>query len=162
FYSVANDTAGNSQPFKPTIEASTFLPDLTPPVTSVNPTSGTAPSSLAPSTGTFTLNLTGTAPGGKPLDYFVIYVAIDAQSPVPIGPAIAAGFPDASGVYHATIAYQGLTDGVSHTYKFTSIGIDGAGLTQTAPVNPVTFANQTFTASSTIVTGLTVQHGAAE
>ena len=81
---------------------------------------------------------------------------------MPIGPVIPAGFPDAGGVYHATIAYQGLTDGVSHTYTFTSIGIDGAGLAQPAPVNPVTFTNQAFTAASLQVTGLTVEHGAAE
>jgi Dockerin type I domain len=79
-----------------------------------------------------------------------------------IGPAIPAGFPDASGVYHATITYQGLTDGTSHSYTFTSIGLDGSGLVQAAAVNPVTFTNQSFTASSLQVTGLTVENGAAE
>ncbi len=162
FYVTATDAAGNTQAYKPSIEASTYLPDLTPPLTSVDPTTGTNPSSVAPATGTFTLNLNGTAPGGKPLTYFDVYVAIDEQTPVLIGPAIPAGLPDANGVYHATITYQGLTDGTSHSYTFTSLGIDGAGLVQTAPVNPVTFSNQSFTAPSLEVTALTVENGAAE
>ena len=41
-----------------------------------------------------------------------------------VGTAIPAGTPDGSGKYHATITYQGLTDGVTHTYRFFSIGID--------------------------------------
>ena len=40
-----------------------------------------------------------------------------------IGPAIPAGTPDSGGEDHATIAYQGLTDGVQHQYRFYSIGI---------------------------------------
>ncbi len=162
FYTVATDAAGNVQAYTPSIEASTYMPDLTPPVTSVDPGNGTNPSSVAPATGTFTLDLNGTAPGGKPLIDFEVYVAIDAQTPAPIGPAIPAGFPDANGVYHATITYQGLTDGTSHSYTFMSVGIDGAGLVQSAPVNPVRFTNQSFTAASLQVTGLTVENGATE
>ena len=79
-----------------------------------------------------------------------------------IGPAIPAGFPDAKGVYHATITYQGLTDGTSHSYTFTSLGIDTSGLVQSAPVNPVAFTNESFTAPSLQVTALTVENGAAE
>ena len=133
-------------------------------MTSVNPTTGTNPSSVAPSTGTFTLQLTGTAPGGKPLTYFEVYVGIDlggGNNSQQIA-TIPAGFPNASGVYHATITYQGLTDGTSHSYTFSSLGIDGAGLVQAAPVNPVTFNNQSFTAASLQVTALTVENGAAE
>ena len=162
FYATATDAAGNVQAYKPSVEASTYLPNLAPPVTSVDPTTGTNPSSVAPATGTFTLDFTGTAPGGKPLAYFEVYAAIDAQTPVLIGPAIPAGFPDAKGVYHATITYQGLTDGTSHSYIFTSLGIDTSGLVQSAPVNPVTFTNESFTAPSLQVTALTVENGAAE
>ncbi len=53
FYSVAHDLAGNTESKKPTIEASTYLPDLTPPVTSVDGTTGANPSSVNSSTGTF-------------------------------------------------------------------------------------------------------------
>ncbi len=166
FYATATDAAGNTTPYSPFLEAYTYLPDLTPPVTSVNPTGGTAASTVDPSTGTFTLNLSGTAPGGKPLTYFEVYVSIDAGSTggstKQVGAAIPAGFPDANGVYHATVTYQGLTDGISHSYKFWSIGIDGAGLTQAAPANPVSFLSQSFTAASLEVTGLTVEYGAAE
>ena len=162
FYSVAHDLAGNTQIGQPTIQASTYLPDLTPPVTSVAPTSGTNPSLVNAATGTFTLNLTGTAPGGKPLTYFEVFVAIDTQAPVPIGAAVPAGSPGANDVYHATITYQGLTDGVSHSYTFTSLGTDAGGLVQTTSVAPLTFTNQSFTASSLQVAGLTVENGAAE
>ena len=67
---------GRQRPGVPaaSIEAATYLPDLTPPVTSVNPATGTNPSTVAPATGTFTLDLTGTAPGGKPLTYFEVFV----------------------------------------------------------------------------------------
>ena len=165
FYATATDAAGNVQAYQPTIEASTYLPDLTPPVTSVDPATGAGPSSVNPSTGTFTLELTGTAAGGKPLTYFELFVGIDlggSGNSQQVGAAIPAGFPDAHGVYHATITYQGITDGNSHSYTFSSLGIDGAGLVQATPVNPVTFANQSFTASSLEVTGLTIENGAAE
>ena len=59
FYSTATDNAGNTEAYKPQIEASTYLPDLTPPVTSVDGTTGTNPSTVNTATGTFTLNLTG-------------------------------------------------------------------------------------------------------
>ncbi len=165
FYATATDYAGNTTPYKPSLEAYTYLPDLTPPVTRVNPPVGANPSSVSASTGTFTLNLTGTAPGGRPLAYFEVYVGLDlgaGGSTQQVGAAIPAGFPDANGVYHATVTYQGLTDGASHTYKFWSLGIDGAGLTQVTPGTAVTYTNWTFTAQALAVTGLTVERGAAE
>ena len=138
FYSIAHDLAGYTEVKSPRIEASTYLPDLTPPVTAVNGTTGTNPSTVNAGTATFTLNVTGIDAGGSGLAYFEVFVAIDAQTPQPIGPAIPAGTPDSSGEYHATIAYQGLTDGVQHQYRFSSIGIDGAGNTEAAPVRPAT------------------------
>src|SRR5256885_5485919 len=44
--------------------------------------------------------------------------------------------PDKTGTYHATTSYQGLTDGVTHQYRFYSIGIDGAGNTEAAHTAP--------------------------
>ena len=69
-----------------------------------------------------------------------------------------------NGTYQATIAYPGLTDGVSHTYRFFSVGIDAAGLVQPSPSMPnVTDVNVTFQPPSQLaVTGLTVENGAAE
>ena len=165
FYSIAHDLAGYTEIKSPRIEASTYVPDLTPPVTSVNPTTGTNPSTVDPATDTFTINLTRTAPGGTPLAYFELFVGIDlggGGNTQQIGAAVPAGFPDAHGVYHATITYQGITDGTSHSYTFSSLGINGAGLAQGTPVNPVTFSNQSFTATTLEVTALTVEHGAAE
>ena len=78
-------------------------------------------------TGLFTLNMTGTDTGGSGLAYFEAFVAIDAQPPVEIGAAIPAGPPDAAGLSHATITYQGLTDSATHQYRFYSVGLDGAG-----------------------------------
>src|SRR5208283_2205186 len=57
FYSIAHDLAGNTENKQPTIEASTYLPDLTPPVTAVDGTTGTNPSTVNTATGTFTLDL---------------------------------------------------------------------------------------------------------
>ena len=93
FYSVATDNAGNTQAYKPTVEASTDLPDLNTPVTQV------ASSSTYNGDGTFTLNLTGTDAGGSGLAYFEVYVAIGAGTPVLIGPAIPAGVANGPGTY---------------------------------------------------------------
>ncbi len=158
FYSVATDNVGNIQLYKPAVEASTDLPNLNTPATQVSS------SSTYNANGSFTLNLTGTDAGGSGLAYFEVYVAIDAQTPVLVGPAIPAGVPSSNGTYQATITYQGLTDGDSHTYHFSSIGIDAAGLVQPTPSMPnVTDANVMFRPPSQLaVTGLTVENGAAE
>ncbi len=163
FYSIAHDNAGNTEVKQPAIEASTFLSDLTPPVTSVNGTTATNPSTVAASTGTFTLNVSGTDAGGSGLAYFEVFVSVDAQTPVEINAAIPAGVADKSGDYRATILYQGLTDGVAHQYHFYSIGIDGAGNVQATPSTSNLSLSETFAQPTALqVTGLTVEHGAAE
>jgi hypothetical protein len=163
FYSIAHDQASNRESKEPVIEAITYLPDLTPPVTSVDGTTGTNPSTVNTATGTFTLDVTGTDSGGSGLAYFEDFVAVDALPPVQIGAAIPAGSPDSSGTYHAATFYQGLTDGVTHTYSFYSIGIDGAGNVEAAPPAPDLTAAENFAQPGALqVTGLTVEHGAAE
>ncbi len=164
FFSLATDIAGNIENKAPLIEASTYLPDLTPPVTTVDATTATNPSTVDRTTGTFTLDLTGSDPGGAALVDFEVFVSIDGGSYQEVGPyAIPAGFADSHGTYHSTIAYQGLTDGQSHTYSFYSIGLDSAGNLQGAPKSPnVTFASQDFTLakpSQLQVTSFTVEHG---
>ncbi len=164
FYSIAHDLAGNTEAKTPVIEAITYIPDLTPPVTAVHGTTGTNPSTVNSGTGTFTLEISGSDTGGSGLAYFEVWVSIDAQPPVEIGPAIPAGAPDSSGIVHAAISYQGLAEGVTHQYRFFSTGIDGAGNVEAAHAAPndaifsQAFAPQTALA----VTGLTVEHGAAE
>ena len=98
FYSIAHDLAGNTEIKKPVIEASTYVPDLTPPVTSVDGTTGTNPSTVNTSTGTFTLNLTGSDPGGGVLTYFEVFVSVDGGAYQEVGPyAIPAGAADSNG-----------------------------------------------------------------
>ncbi len=164
FYSIATDLAGNVEIKAPLIESSTYLPDLTPPVTAVNATTGTNPSTVNSTTGTFTLDLTGNDPGGASLSYFEVFVSVDGGTYQEVGPyAIPAGEADSQGNYHSSIAYQGLTDGQSHSYAFYSIGLDAAGNLQVAPKSPnVTFANQLFAPAQPQqmqVTSFTVEHG---
>jgi hypothetical protein len=161
FYSIATDYAGNSEVKQPIIEASTYVPDLTPPVTSVDSTTGTNPSTLNASTGTFTLNVTGSDTGGSGLVYVEIFVQVDSNAVQQVGSAVPTGVPDSNGQDHVTAIYQGLTDGQSHTYAFYSIGIDGAGNVQSTPTHPdMTFWNQVFAQPGQLqVTGFTVEHG---
>ena len=163
FYSIAHDLAGNTEVKTPKIEASTYLPNLTPPVTSVDGTTGVNPSTVNTATGTFTLNLTGNDPGGGVLTYFEVFVSVDsgaytlAAAPIPVGPA------DSTGYFHATIPYQGLTDGALHTYAFYTIGVDSAGNMQSAPTSPNLTLPETFATPSQIqTTALIVEDGAVE
>ena len=98
------------------IEASTYLPDLTPPVTSVDGTTGTNPSTVNTSTGTFTLNVTGNDPGGGLADLFRgLRLGRRRRLPGsrPLRHPRRRGRQQ--GNYHSTIVYQGLTDGtVAH------------------------------------------------
>jgi hypothetical protein len=161
FYSIATDGAGNVQKNQPAIEASTYLPNLTPPVTSVNGTTGTKPSTVDTSTGTFTLNITGNDPGGGLITYFEVFVSVDGGSYQEVGPyASPAGPADSGGNFHSTARYQGLTDGKSHSYAFYSIGLDAAGNIQSAPSSAnVTFSNETFAVPAALaVTSFTVEH----
>ncbi len=124
FYATATDTVGNAQAYKPTVEATTDLPNLTTPATQV------ASSSTYNGDGTFTINVTGTDAKGNGLAYFQVYVAIGAGTPVPIGPVIPAGVANAQGTYGATTTYvmPAAEYGIaSNAYKFSSVGIDAAG-----------------------------------
>jgi hypothetical protein len=161
FYSIAHDVAGNVESKTPRIEASAYVPNLTPPVTTVDATTGTNPSTVNSSTGTFTLNLTGSDPGGGLITYFELFVSIDGGAYQEVGPyAIPAGQADSNGNFHATVPYQGLTDGKTHSYSFYSLGLDSAGNMQVAPTSPnVTFANETFAVPTALaVTSLSVEH----
>jgi len=161
FHSIAHDVAGNTEAKKPTIEAITYVPDLTPPVTIDNGTTGTNPSSVNTSSGTFTLNLSGTDAGGSGLAYIEVFVSVDRALYQEAGPsAIPAGAADSRGNTHSTVSYQGLADGASHTYSFYSVGLDAAGNLQSTPSSPnVTFSNQVFALPGQLqVTGFTVEH----
>ncbi len=159
FYSTATDAAGNAQAYKPSIEASTYLPDLTPPTASVSSTSTYA------SDGLFTLSLTGTDPGGSVLTYFEVFAEVGAGGFAQVGPAIPAGVASSSGVYQATATFLSPASfGVSNSYKFYAIGIDAAGQQGSSATAPITgFTNVAFQQPSSLqVEGLTVEDGAAE
>jgi hypothetical protein len=164
FYSIAHDLAGNTEVKTPIIEASTYVPDLTPPITSVNATTGSNPSTINAATGTFTLNVSGNDPGGSVLTYFEVFVSVDSGPYMMVnGSAIPAGPPDSANNVHVTIIYQGLTDGLQHTYAFYSIGFDGAGNVQTVPAAPNLSVTETFALTVPLqVTGFVVENGAVE
>ena len=161
FYTVATDNVGNTQPYKPTVEASTDLPNLNTPATQVTS------SSTYNSNGTFTLNLSGTDAGGSGLAYFEVYVSIGAGTPVLIGPAIPAGVANSSGTYQATTTYVMPSSdyGPSNTYKFSSVGIDAAGLEEPMHAMYDVSFSESYSepaASNLAVSSLTVENGAAE
>ncbi len=165
FYSIAHDLAGNTEVKTPKIEASTYLPNLTPPVTSVDGTTGVNPSTVNSSTGTFTLNVTGSDAGGGVVTYIDVFVSVDSGAYALAAASIPAGPADSTGIVHATIPYQGLTDGAQHTYAFYSIGVDSAGNTQAAPANPNLMLTEKFANATPLqleTTSLVVEDGAIE
>ncbi|HVA47067.1 MAG TPA: choice-of-anchor tandem repeat GloVer-containing protein [Pirellulales bacterium] len=134
FHSVARDAAGNIEA-KGTnvIEASTYVPDLTPPITQIN-------ADAANAVGTFTLAYSGTSPGGSGIETFLLAVQVDG-GPIQQIATLPGGTPVA-GVYSGQTEYQGLTDGQKHTYTFSIQGISGNGIAETShSAPPVT---QTF------------------
>lgn len=126
FRSVATDAAGNIESKPAVIEAGTYVPDLTPPVTKI------ASATVNVATNLFTLKLSGSDVGGSGLATFNVYVQVDpdgAGSTVQQIATVAAGSPDANGNYSGVATYQvpaSLLDGQPHTYRFFSTGTDGA------------------------------------
>ena len=156
FYSIARDVAGNIESKTPSIEAATYVADLTPPTTTVT--------NVSHDTATFTANCQGTDAGGSGLAFFYVYVQVDGGSSQQIG-HLASGSPAGGGVYSASLAYQAIADGQQHTYRFYTIGVDGAGNTEAAPSDPNSdfVVTSTFGASPALgVTSFQVQKGSVE
>jgi hypothetical protein len=147
FHSVAHDAAGNTESkSSATIEASTSVPDLNPPVTHVLATTSNYAS------GVFTLNWAGTDPDqttGTPAGSIAlvnIYAVVDNGTPQEIG-QFRGGTPNAQGIYSGTLAYSALADNVPHNYSFFSIGVDDEGKAQPVAATPdVTFSNIIYNA----------------
>ena len=118
FRSVAYDAAGNAESKAIAIEASTYVPDLTAPITQVSAVGNTT-------TPNFIVNWQGSDAGGSGLRFVDLYVKVDNQSPRIFG-RDAAGMANAQGAYYGTVGYAAVIDGVSHSYRFYSVGIDGA------------------------------------
>ena len=158
FYSIAFDAAGNAEPSKgnDTAEASTYVPDLDPPVTRVLP-----PLAADIASPTFLLNVQGTDSGASGLRQFDVYVAVDGGAAQKFA-EIAAGLP-AMGLYSGQATYQAIADGNSHTYAFFSVGIDGNHNVEPAPAMPDATVTQTFAPPAALqVTSFVIQDGLAE
>jgi hypothetical protein len=183
FHAIAIDAAGNFESKSSNaIEASTSVPDLNPPVTHVlssSPTYSWSPfpssnfsaltaSSYNSTTGVFTLNWAGADPdasSGTPagsINAVNIYVEIDsATTPTLVG-QLSAGAPNGSGVFSGATTYNALADGLPHTYKFFSIGIDDEQKAQAQPSSPdATFSGITFSAALKVLPPV-VEQGIAE
>jgi hypothetical protein len=125
FRSLVRDRAGNVESKGSTvIDASTYVPDLLAPDTAVT--------ALNSTTSNLALTIDGRDLGRGTLASFDIFVSIDRATPVKIT-RLTAGAPDANGNVRATLNYQAQADGLEHTYRFYSIGIDDAGNVEAAP-----------------------------
>ncbi len=153
FHSIATDLAGNVEVKSPTlIEASTYVPDLTPPATQIT-------SAVANANGTFAIAYSASAPGGSGISSVTLSVQVDGGPLQTIG-QFPGGTPVA-GVYSGLASYQGLSDGSSHTYTFSIQGTNGNGIPNTAQAFPP--ITQTFAAPVTPqVTAFSVENGLSE
>lgn len=150
FRSLARDHAGNVES-KISADTYTRIGDVVPPVTQVI-------SATPNSSGLFTIEMTGSKASGSALTQFDVYVSVDSSAAVLIGTATG-GMPTA-GVYTGTVAFQGLADGASHTYRFYSIGRDGSGNVEAAPVSGDVSATYSFSPVAFSASGIDVQNGA--
>lgn len=144
FFSVARDAAGNVQtPSNGLVR--TFVPDLTAPKTQITAVDSTLP--------TFHVNVSGTDAGGSSLATIRLFAQVDG------GPSHLAGSISASS---GTITYQAIVDGVSHTYRFFTQGIDAAGNVETLTNNVAnaTVVHSTFYPAPLI--GVVVQGGSTD
>ena len=162
FHSITIDAAGNVESKNSnTIEASTSVPDLHPPVTEL-----LTSSTYSSSTGVFSLNWSGTDPDqntGTPAGSIAlvdVYVEIDGGDATLITQI---NGPTASGrVYSGSLTYDALADNQSHTYGFFSIGTDDEQKAQATPSTPnVTFSNIVYSAPLA-VQNFMVEKGIAE
>ena len=139
-------------------EATTYVPDLSPPSTQV-----LAPSAADIATPTFILHAQGTDAGDSGLAWIDFYVQVDGQGGYARFAHVAAGSPDSGGVYAAVANYQATADGLSHTYAFYSIGTDGAGNVEPAPSQPEATVTAQFSPPTSFQsTSFAVQAGQAE
>jgi ELWxxDGT repeat protein len=149
FRSLGRDKAGNVES-KTTSDTFTRIGDVVPPSTNVT-------SAVPTSNGLFTIQMTGTKPSGTPITAFDVYVVIDGGEPILVGAAssVATGGGNFSGM----ILFQGILDGVSHTYRFYSRGRDGSGNVEVAPVSGDVSATYSFASAGLTATAIDVQNG---
>ncbi len=153
FRSVARDFAGNVE-----IEPAN-LPDATIRVNDLDPPETQVVSAVTNPLGQFTLTLSGSERGGSSLSRFDLYVSIDGAPAAYAGSAVA-GAAGVGGVHQVTMVYQGLADGLSHTYRFSTRGADTAGNLEPLPVVADLIQTHTFASPGVVATSIDVQQGA--
>ena len=126
FRSVAGDAAGNLESKPVSVEASIYVPDLSPPATAVT--------AVGTVTSTFIVDFEGTDIGDTGLSQVDVIVQVDGGTLQNLG-AVAVGVPDSAGVYHGSILYQAIADGDPHSYRFYAVGEDAVGNRESAPAS---------------------------
>jgi hypothetical protein len=183
FHSIAHDTYGDAESKSATlIEASTYVPDLNPPVTHVLASSpsyswGAFPAGIfsgytasSYNNGVFTLTWAGAdpdQPAGGTIASVSVYVQIDGGTTALVGtitpgsPTTVTSVGTTYQVYSGSLTYSALGDGVPHTYAFYSLGTDDQRMTQAAPATAdATFSNVSFGAPLSV--SLSVEKGIQE
>ncbi len=122
FHAIARDLAGNVEQQTVAIETSTYVPDVTAPATQMLSVVADSPA--------FQLYWTGSDVGGAGLRQVDVYVEIDGGVPAKIASLMTSHIPSGS---VPSLEYQALADGLSHTYRFYTVGIDAAGNREATP-----------------------------
>ncbi|MCX7399769.1 MAG: cadherin domain-containing protein [Planctomycetales bacterium] len=152
FRSIARDAAGNVE-VKTSSDTYTRIGDVVPPSSQVT---------AAPfvSSGLFNLQMAGSKLSGAIMTQFDVYVVVDSNAAVLVGTASAVATSTA-GQFTGSLTYQGLADGISHTYRFYSRGKDGSGNVEAAPVTGDVSVTVSFSAPAILTaTGIDVQNSA--
>lgn len=148
FRSIARDNAGNEE-LDNGADAFVRVRDFDKPLTLVT-------SATANSAGLFTISASGTDPGGGQLARFDIYVSLDGGTPTLVGSANSIS-------NSGTLTYQGLADGLEHTYRFTSRGVDSFANMEDAHTTADVTVTQTISAPVILqATAIDVQLGAKQ
>ena len=154
FRSIAVDNAGNIESKPPGADTWTIVGDFDKPETAATGASAT-------DAGLITITAAGRDIGGSALQTIRFYVSIDGGAAQLIGsvsPTATTG-----GNYTASLQWQGLVDGVTHTYAFYTVGVDAKQNTEDAPATPdVTLTRRFDPPPSLTATGIDVQLGALQ
>lgn len=154
FRSIAVDNAGNIESKPPGADTWTIVGDFDKPETAATGASAT-------DAGLITITAAGRDIGGSALQTIRFYVSIDGAAAQLIGsvsPTATTG-----GNYTASLQWQGLVDGITHTYGFYTVGVDSKLNTEDAPGAPdVTLTRRFDPPPALTATGIDVQLGALQ
>ncbi len=184
FHSIAHSDLGAIESKSSTlIEATTYVPDLNPPVTHVltaSPAYAWSPfpasifsglTASSHSNGVFTLDWAGAdpdQPAGGTITSLSIYEEIDGSSTATLVGTVTPGSPTAVSyqgttyyVYSGSMTCPPLGDGQAHNYSFYSLGTDDLQMQQAVPsAADLTFTGITYT--TPLSAALTVEKGIQE